>query len=150
MGCVLACSKSDELPTVAVKIYYVDARLNRLLPYDERITDADTEQMAYEALEKLISGREADEKIRRLLPNEKDAVTVRADGNTAYVNLKSEIAEGLPNSRDIEKLVIYQITDTLTRIKGIRFVRFTIDDEIRKDFMGYYDMRETYKYVYPE
>ena len=66
------------------------------------------------------------------------------------MGLSSNITETLPYSRDIEKLFIYQIVDTLTGIKGIRFVKFTVDGVVKKDFMGYYDMRETYKFVYPE
>ena len=53
-------------------------------------------------------------------------------------------------NRDIEKLFIYQIVNTLTSIKGIRFVKFTIDGVIHKDFIGFYDMRDTYKFTYPE
>lgn len=147
---IAACSRSDEIITVPATIYYVDAELNRLLPYEDELPDADTEHRARAAIEKLIEGRDGNDKIRRLIPKDKDCVTVRTEGNTAYVDLASYIADELPASRDIEKLVIYQITDTLTGLKGIRFVKFTVDGEIRKDFMGYYDMRETYKFVYPE
>ena len=146
----VACARSDEVITTPVTIYYVDAEINRLLPYDDEIPDADTEHMAAAAVEKLIKGRDDNDKIRRLIPKDKDCISTRTDGNTVYVDLSSKITEDLPFSRDIEKLLIYQIVDTLTSLKGVRFVRFTVDGEVRKDFMGYYDMRETYKFVYPE
>ncbi len=146
----VACARSDEVIKTPATIYYVDAEMNRLLPYDDEIPDADAEHMAAAVTEKLIEGRDDNDKIRRLIPKEEDCISTRVDGNTVYVDIKSYIAEGLPYSRDIEKLFIYQIVDTLTSIKGIRFVRFTVDGEVRRDFMGYYDMRETYKFVYPE
>ena len=146
-----ACSRSDEAPTVGAKLFFIDAELNRLLAYEDELPDADKEHMARTAIEKLKVGRPDNEKIRQLLPRGKEKVTVEVRGdNIAYVDLERSIAEQLPRSRDIERLFIYQIVDTLTSIKGIRYVRFTVDGSIRKDFMGYYDMRETYRYTYPE
>ena len=146
----IACSRSDEVLVTPAVIYYVDAEINRLLPYDDELIDADSSHMAEAAVERLITGRDDNDKIRRLIPNEKNCISVQVKDNIAYVDIDSDIADSLPQSRDIEKLFIYQIVDTLTSIKGIRFVRFTVDGETRKDFMGFYDMRETYKFVYPE
>lgn len=146
----VACSRSDDGPKTKANIFYVDADITRLLPYETEISDTDVQHKAEIVISKLIEGRDDNEKIRRLIPKRKDCITVRTEANIAYVDLDSAIAEELPKSRDIEKLVIYQIVNSLTDIRGLRFVRFTVDGEIRKDFMGYYDMRETYKYVYPE
>lgn len=147
---ISSCSDEQEIQTVTANIYYADAEINRLLPYKTEIIDSDAEAMAEDALEKLINGRNNNEKIRRLLPGDPDCVSVRVEGNIAYVNLASEIKQSLPDSRDIERLLVYQIVDTLTGIKGIRFVKFTVDGAVHKDFMGYMDMREVYKYTYPE
>ena len=65
-------------------------------------------------------------------------------------DILSEIKDEITVSRDIEKLFIYQVVNTLTSIKGIRFVKFTIDGEIHKNFLGFYDMRDVYSYTYPE
>lgn len=146
----VSCSRSEEGPKTEAKIFYVDAEITRLLPYYTQISDTDMQHQAEAVINELIMGRDDNDKIRRLIPKRKGCVTVRTEGNIAYVDLESAIAEELPKSRDIEKLVIYQIVNSLTDIRGLRFVRFTVDGEIRKDFMGYYDMRETYKYVYPE
>ena len=146
----IACARSDEVRKTETELYFADAEINRLLPYSVEITDADSEHMARSALELLIKGRDNNEKIRRLLPDDKDCASVRVEGQTAYVDLSSDIASELPMSRDIEKMLIYQIVDTMTRIKGIRFVRFTVDGTVKKDFMGFYDMRETFCYTYPE
>ena len=145
-----ACSRSDKLPQVPAKLFFVDAELNRLLPYEDELPSADAEYMARVALSKLAEGHPENDKIRQIIPTDKRSMSVSVKDNVAYVDLSSRIRELIPDSRDIERLFIYQIVDTLTSIKGIRYVRFTIDDEIHKDLLGYYDMRETYKYVFPE
>lgn len=145
-----ACARSKEVPSVPAKLYFVDAELNRLLAYEDALPDADKEHKAQAAIKKLRDGRPENEKIRQLIPRGKEKITVTVKDNVAYVDLDGRIAERLPLSRDIERLFIYQIVDTLTSIKGIRYVRFTVDGSVRKDFMGYLDMRETYKYTYPE
>ena len=146
----IACARSDEVKKTEATIYFVDAEINRLLPDTCEIGDADPQHMAEAAVGELIEGRDDNDKIRRLIPKDKDCISIRVDSGTAYVDLSSGIAETLPYSRDIEKLLLYQIVDTVTGIKGIRFVKFTVDGAVKKDLMGYYDMRETYKFVYPE
>ncbi|MGN0183300.1 MAG: GerMN domain-containing protein [Candidatus Ornithomonoglobus sp.] len=147
---VIACSRREQVPTVKTEIYFVDSEMNRLLPYSEDIIDADTEHQVSAVVDKLIAGHDDNTKIRRLLPDKRSYISTKVNDNIVYVDLSSEIADELPCSRDIEKLVIYQIVDSLTRVKGIRFVKFTIDGEVKQDFMGFYDMRNTYKYIYPE
>ncbi|MGM9936129.1 MAG: GerMN domain-containing protein [Candidatus Ornithomonoglobus sp.] len=147
---VIACSRREEVPTVETEIYFVDSEMNRLLPYNEDIIDADTEHQVSAVVDRLIAGHDDNTKIRRLLPDKRSYISTKVSDNIVYVDLSSEIADELPCSRDIEKLVIYQIVDSLTRVKGIRFVKFTIDGAVKQDFMGFYDMRNTYKYIYPE
>ena len=149
-GIVISCSRTDNTPKTAAKIYYADKELNRLLPYDDEITESDSQHMAQLAIGKLIEGKDDNDKIRRILPKDKDCISLYVENDVAYVNLSSKIADKLPKSRDIERLLIYQIVDTLTSLKGIRFVKFTVDGAVHKEFMGFFDMRETYKFTYPE
>ena len=146
----VACSKSDDVPKTQTQIYYVDARLMRLLPYSAEIIDADTDHMAKAALEALVAGRDNNDNIRRVIPDMDDCLSVYVKDNIAYVDINSKIKKKMNYNRDIEKLFIYQIVNTLTSVKGVRFVKFTVDGDIHKDFLGFYDMRRTYKYTYPE
>ena len=148
MVMVSSCSRVSDVAKTTVRLYFVDSELSRLLPYEAEIAEGDPGQMAQAAMDKLTEGRDDNKKIRRLLPRKR--LWVRVSGDVAYVDLPSDIAEAVPQSRDIERLIIYQITDTLTDLKGIRFVRFTVDGEERKELMGFFDMREAYKYRYPE
>ncbi len=146
----VSCKNSNNVPRVETEIYFVDARLGRLLPYTDEIIDASTADMAQDALNKIIDGRDNNDNIRRVVPNIKGGLTVTVKDNIAYIDISSKLKQEMHYSRDIEHLFIYQIVNTVTSVKGIRFVRFTIDGEIRKDFLGFYDMREMYKYTYPE
>ena len=146
----VACANRDNVPTVETDLYFVDARLNRLLPYTDTIIDAQPQDMAQDALNKLIAGRDDSESVRRIIPDLEESLTVRIKDNVAYVDISSDIKKEMYYSRDIERLFIYQIVNSLTSIKSIRFVKFTIDGAIHKDFLGFYDMREVYKFTYPE
>lgn len=146
----VACTRSEDVPRTDTELYFVDARLNRLLPYTGSIIDAEPEDMAQDALNKLIAGRDGSDSVRRIIPDIEDSLIVRVKDNVAYVDISSDIKKEMHYSRDIERLFIYQIVNTLTSIKGIRFVRFTIDGDIHKEFLGFYDMRDVYKFTYPE
>ena len=146
----VACANRDNVPSLETELYFVDARLNRLLPYTDTIIDAQPQDMAQDALNKLIAGRDNNESARRIIPDIKESLTVRVRDNVAYVDISSDIKSEILYNRDIEKLFIYQIVNSLTSIKGIRFVRFTIDGEIHKEFLGFYDMRDVYSFTYPE
>lgn len=145
---ISGCGRAKE--NVDIKLFYVDSSLNRLLSYNDTIEVSDESEIAGAAVDKLIEGRDDTDGIRRLLPNKKGCVKVSVDGSVAYIDLSAEILENVPKSRDIERLIIYQLVNTVTSLKGIRFVRFTVDGTQQKDFMGFYDMREVYKYRYPE
>lgn len=145
-----ACSDNEKLPKTSSKIYFVDAQLNRLVVYERDITGDNAEKMAKSAVEVLKTGEDGNKNIRRLIPKDDRCIAVKVRDSIAYINVSSNVKNDLSISRDIEKLFIYQLVNTLTEIKGIRFVKFTIDGKNQKDFMGFYDMREVYKYKYPE
>lgn len=147
---VVSCKNEEKVLKTDINVYYVDAELNRLLPYEKEIIDADSHCMAQAAIELLAQGWDENEKIRRLIPKKSECISVKVRNDIAYVDINPAIKEELPQNRDIERMFLYQIVNTLTEIKGIRFVKFTLDGEIRKNFMGFFDMRETYKHKYPE
>lgn len=146
----VACSKKDEVPKTETEIYFVDLRMNRLLEYKTEITDADTEHMVQAVFEELVHGRDGDENIRRVIPDKEKLLRVSVRNDVAYVDINSDIKEFMGYGYDTEKLFVYEIVNTLTSVRGVRFVKFTVDGEVHKDFMGFMDMRETYKYCYPE
>ena len=147
---IVACNGKDNLPTTTTEIYFVDERLNRLLPYECQVIDATPEDMARAVIDKLIEGRDSDYGVRRVIPAMDKCLSVTLKDTVAYVDINSKIKEEMKHREEDEKLFIYQIVNSLTSLKGIRFVRFTVDGAIHKDFLGFYDMRDTFKFKYPE
>lgn len=146
----VACNTSDNIPKTETEIYFVDLRLNRLLPFECEIIDANPPDMAQGVINSIIAGRDGDAGIRRIIPNKENVLAVEVKDNVAYVDINSDIKREMNCNRDEEKLFIYQIVNSLTSLKGIRFVKFTVDGAIHKDFLGFYDMRDTFKFTYPE
>ena len=129
--------------TEKCSIYFVDRRLHRLvpLPFSPLRTP---EKTAREIISGIINGKDSNPEILRLFPEIKDCISVRVISNTAYVNLFGELSSHMNKNPETEKLFIYQIVNSLTSITGIDYVRFTIDNETKKDFLGFLDMREIF------
>ena len=139
-----AAASSGASETVQVKLYFADAGFMRLIPENTSVRKTDTEHEARAVINELIKGRDRNPKIRRLIPDIKNCMTVRTENNTAYVNITSKMAEVHPDGREAEKLTVYQIVNSLTSIEGIDCVRFTVNGSVQKNFMGYLDMREPF------
>ncbi len=129
--------------TEECRIYFVDRRLHRLipLPYSPLRTP---EKTAKEMILAIIDGKDANPEILRLIPDIKDSITVRVSSGTAYVNLLGELSGHINKNAETERLIIYQIVNSLTSIDGIDYVRFTIDNQVKKEFLGFLDMREIF------
>ncbi len=129
---------------VGVKIYFIDSQMMRLLPVQIFIADSNPQKKAEKVIDELIAGRDDNNKIRRTIPKIQNCMSVKVKGTTAYVNLTKKMAEEHPDGRENELLTVYSIVNSLAEIDGIKTVRFTVDGETTKDFMGYIDMRETF------
>lgn len=140
---VLAAREKAK-PMTAVTLYFVDAQMLRLLPVKTYIKDAKPQKKAEIVIRELIRGRDDNKKIRRLIPNIKNCMSVKVEDGIAYVNIKKKMAENHPDGRDLEVLTVYSIVNSLASIDGIVNVRFTIDGKVQKDFKGFVDMRETF------
>ena len=100
--------------------------------------------MAQRVADELVKGRDDNPKIRRLIPDVRGALKVKVVNDCAYVDINGEVKKKHPEGRDLELLTVYQIVNSLTELDGIRTVRFTVDGEVTRDFMGFIDMRETF------
>lgn len=141
---VFLITHAARLQTEEINIYFVDAETLRLTPVKTTIPHAGTEKTARYVLDALIEGHDDNSKILRLIPRDENCMTVKVKDSIAYVDLKSSILKTHPDGRDFEILTVYSIVNSLTNVDGIINVRFTVDGEKQKDFMGYVDMRETF------
>lgn len=141
---IATVSRGTSVQTETVKLYFVDAEMLRLIPVKTAIPKLTPEKMARRVIDELIEGRDDNPKIKRLIPKDKRCMTVKVKNKIAYVNIKSEMIEKVPDGRDLEVLTIYSVVNSLTGIDGIVNVRFTIDGRREREFKGYIDMRETF------
>lgn len=141
---IAVISKGIKTEVTEIKMYFVDAEMMRLIPVRTSIPEMSAERTAKRALELLIEGHDDNPKIRRIIPDKKNCMTVKVKNEIAIVDIKKEMLEERLEGRDIELLAVYSIVNTLTGIDGITNVKFTIEGKTQRDFMGYLDMRETF------
>ena len=140
----VAHARGVHLERVDAKLYMVDAEMLRLIPVKIKIPEGDTQRMAQRLLDELVEGRDENPKIRRLIPKIRGCLTARVEDYNVTVNISGEVIKKHPAGRDLELLTVYQIVNTLTELKGVKTVRFTIDGKTQRNFLGYLDMRETF------
>lgn len=137
-------AQTDKPETDFTEIYVVDSELMRLIPVTEQLIKGDAEFMAQQSLRRLIEGYDDNRKIRRLIPDKPGCVSLKLDGRTALVNLKTKYFKNSVTSRDIEKLFVYQLVNTVTAVEGIDAVKFTLDGSPSKKLAGFLDMRDLF------
>lgn len=125
------------------QIYCVDSDLYKLIPYNVDIESKNTQQAAQKVLDNLIYGMKY-EKINHIIPCIDNGVTVKVEGDTAFVNFSQEMVKNHPDDMDSEYLTVYSIVNSLASLDGVTAIKFTIDGEEQKDFKGFLDMRETF------
>ena len=142
----IAFARNEDKPTQELKLYVIDAEMMHLIPMEITIRETDARGESREVIGALIRGFDENPKIRRLIPKIRGCMSVRVEGNTAYVNITKAMVNNHPEGRDLERLTVYSIVNSLTSIRGIDNVQFTVDGKIRRDFMGYMDMRGAFAF----
>ena len=142
----IAFARNEDKPMEVIRIYVVDAEMMHLIPTEISIRETDTQGEAGEVISALIRGFDENPKIRRLIPKIRGCMSVKVEGNTAHVNITKAMVENHPDGRVLEQLTVYSIVNSLTSLRGIDTVQFTVDGKIRRDFMGYMDMRGAFAF----
>ena len=142
----IAFARNEDRPMEVIRLYVADAEMMHLIPTEITIRETDTHGEARAVIAALIRGFDENPKIRRLIPKIRDCMSVRVEGNTAHVNITKAMVKNHPEGRDLEYLTVYSIVNSLTSIRGIDNVQFTVDGYIRRDFMGYMDMRGAFAF----
>ncbi len=153
--CLSACAfftflggQAQKTETQQHKIYYVDRKLHRLIPTDFEASSNSSEKIAREIVKNIIKGKDYNNEILRIIPDTKDAVKVRIKKDTAYIDISGDIKNHITKNAETERLFVYQLVNSITSVPEIEFVKFTIDGDVQKDFLGFLDMREVFKANY--
>ncbi len=133
-----------DTKNINAQIYYVDRSMLRLIPINLGLGKTTTKKAAEQMVEKLIEGKDENSKIFRVIPFEKDCMSVKLKNKTAIVNLKKSFIKNKPENKIHGLLAVYSIVNSLTSIEGIDTVQFIIDGKEDKGFVSGLDMRETF------
>ena len=133
-----------DIKNIRAQIYYIDHSMLRLIPVDINLGKVSKERAAKLMIEKLIEGKDENSKILRVIPDEKDCISVSVDKRTAVVNFNKVFIKNKPVNKTHGILMIYSIVNSLTSIDGIDTVKFYVDQKQQKDFIKGIDMREVF------
>lgn len=127
-----------------VFLYFVDRQIMKLIPIEHYISPGSTLKCAQQVINELIEGRDYNDNIRRIIPNNKKVLEVEVEKGVATVNISTEYLKDIKDGRFIEELFVYQIVNSLSSVYGINRVKFLIDGKVQKNLFGSLDMREAY------
>jgi germination protein M len=140
MGEDEASKLTDKVP---IHLYFANEDNTKLKLEVRYIPMADAKQsashLASVIVRELIKGPSADSGYKATIPagtTLRTPVTVNA--RTAVVDMSKEFKSKHPGGKDAEKMTIYSIVNSLTELKDIQKVKFTIAGKQLKEYMGNY------------
>lgn len=135
-----------EAEKVILSLYFTDAQATQLFEEKRFVPKGDAKDvsdMANIAMGELMKGPISGHLISPL-PKGVKAPKVKLEKNTAIVDLSKEFVERHPGGSTGETLTIYSIVNTLTSIKGIDQVQFTIQGKKVEEFKGHLDISQPF------
>lgn len=81
-----------------------------------------------------------------LFPVIKNGITVKVKQGTAYVNFSKAFVREHCGGTLSEKMTIYSLVNTLTSLKGIHQVYFTVNEKSDATFKGHMDLSQPYQF----
>lgn len=124
-----------------VKFYFTNEDNSKLLAeiryikLDER--KKDPVNLATEVMLELIKGPAEGTGLTATIPEgTKLHSPIAIEDKTAIVDLSKEFVENHPGGKEAERMTIYSIVNSLTQIKGIEKVQFTIEGQKQERYKG--------------
>ncbi|MCX8129063.1 MAG: GerMN domain-containing protein [Clostridia bacterium] len=126
-----------------IRLYFANAENKKLkleiryIPMSE--AKKSVSNLANVIVTELINGPSKDSGLKATVPKEaKLASKVKVDTETATatVDFNNDFISKHPGGKDAERLTIYSIVNSLTELKEIQKVRFTINGKKTKEFKG--------------
>ncbi|MEN3184983.1 MAG: GerMN domain-containing protein [Atribacterota bacterium] len=125
--------------TMEVVVYFANPDFTALVGEKRRIVK--DERYLERILEELLKGPE-NKDLFNAIPKGTKLNAVFVEGNTAYVDLSSEMAKNQSGGTSQEFLSVYAIVDTLTAFPGIEQVKILIDGKETQTLCGHIDISE--------
>ncbi len=128
----------------SVSIYHIDRKLFRLVPVDYIPKSRSSTAIAREIIQEILEKGEKNPEILTLLSNATDKISVKIEKDTAYVDLTPTISDFSHKNAETEKLLVYQMVNSLSSIEGVEKVEFTLSGKKEDRFLGFLDMRDIF------
>lgn len=130
---------------VPVRLYFANEDNTKLKLEVRYIPKAEEKksvnQLANIIVQELINGPSSKSGLKGTIPvGTKPGARVKIDAATATatVDFSKEFIDKHPGGKTAEQLTIYSVVNSLTELKEIQKVKFTIEGKVKKDFKGNY------------
>ncbi len=96
-----------------------------------------TSQLAGIIVNELIKGPTATTGFKATVPEGSELRSaIKIKDGVAVVDMSKEFKSAHPGGKDAEKMTIYSIVNSLTELKDVQKVKFTIAGKVQKEYMG--------------
>lgn len=106
----------------------------RYIPIEE--AKKSVENLASCIITELIKGPSKETGLSKIMPEGTVLNKVEIDKRVITIDLSKQFVDNHPGGKDMEELTIYSICNSLTELKEIDKVKFTIDGKTVKEFKG--------------
>jgi len=124
---------------VPVHLYFANEANTKLVLEVRHISAEDarkkTSELAKIIVEELIKGP-VTSGLKATIPEGTKLRSVKVKDGTATVDFSKEFKTAHPGGVDAEKMTIYSIVNSLTELKDIQYVKFTIAGKTEKEYLG--------------
>ncbi len=139
-------AKAEEKKEMII-LYFADDQASKLVAEKRFISKSsikDINTLAQTALNELIKGPISGN-LTNPFPKGVKVPTVKVDKKVAVVDFSKEFVEKHPGGSTGETLTIYSIVNTLTAMKDIEMVQFTIEGKKTSEFKGHLEFDKPFK-----
>lgn len=130
---------TDKAP---IRLYFANEDNSKLLLEIKYIPVSDIKQstnhLASIIVNGLISGPSKNTGFKSVMPEGTKLRSLVVKDGLATVDFSKEFKSKHPGGKDAEKMTIFSIVNSLTELKDIQKVKFTIAGKAQKEFMGNY------------
>ena len=120
-------TSDEQLRMTVVKLYFMDVNTGKLVAEQRQIDSKNLVQSPYSELVNLLILGPTSTDVTKLIPGSAVLNSAELRGNTVYLDFSDDFIKDQNLGKDQETLIINSIVDTLTELKEVNSVVFTIN-----------------------
>lgn len=133
---------SDNDSATGIRLYFANSEKDALVMEYRTVNITDTQPVEQYIVTELIKGPKTKENAR-LLAADTEVLSVETTDGTCYVNFKQDFIDKNSASKDMARLIIYSMVNSLTERDNVKNVQFLIDGKKTERF-GDMDISELF------